>query len=301
MFFSFPDEYITPNVQNPEKNYKRSNPMNMDRAKLTLNLAVFLTLTSACSLPFQGAVQPTATPDEPISASAPESTTAPDSAPEAATTPTASPTFDSSGGSGGSGSGSGGSGDPGSGDPGSGDPGSGGGQAGQDPCLIGLWAVDNDSMAQYLTTALNQGGEVDYFTVTEITGGLFLSFDDAGKMAISSEDYLIKVLFAPGANLQLDMEMYLVAAGSSDYTTDGQTITGTNRDYVAAGIPFDSVLTSGYDGDEAIVIEVNPSWFLATVTEDSDDPHTGSYICQGDTLSLMSNPYGPVQFQRVQN
>jgi hypothetical protein len=134
--------------------------------------------------------------------------------------------------------------------------------------------------------------------VTEITGDLFLSFDDAGKMAVSSEDYWIQVLFAPDANLQLDMEMFLVAEGSSDYTADGQTITGTNRDYVSTGIPFDSVLTAGSEGGEAIVIEVDPSWFLAVVTEDTDDPHTGSYTCQGDNLSLTSNPYGPVEFNR---
>jgi hypothetical protein len=53
-------------------------------------------------------------------------------------------------------------------------------------------------------------------------------------------------------------------------------------------------------GGDTIVLDVDPSWFLASFSETSDDPHSGEYTCSGDTLFLTSNPLGAVQFNRVE-
>lgn len=259
-------------------------------------LFVSLFALASCQLPGSAAVDPTATSaavdDDPPD---PEATETPEAAPDPTATPTATPTGIVVG----SGSSDPGSGYPGPGDPGSGYPGP-GGQAGVDPCLVGLWAADNESMAAYLTRALNQGGEVDFFTVTEITGALFLSFSAEGKMAVASEDFLITVVFAPSENLTVDMQMVLVAAGEADYTADGQTITNTNRNYASAGLAQDAVLEAVSGGESVITMEVDPSWFLATASDNTDDPNTGAYVCSLETLHLTSNPHGPVQFNRVE-
>lgn len=162
-----------------------------------------------------------------------------------------------------------------------------------DPCLYGTWTVENESVAQYLATALNQGGTVDFFSVPEITGLMQMSFDEQGEMTVSSEDYLIYLLFAPSDALQIDIDMELAANGTATYQADGEHLTNFNRDISVTGSPLDSVLQAIQDGETVVVMEVTPEWFLGEVSEEGGEPAQSSYTCAGDSLTITSNEYGP--------
>jgi hypothetical protein len=167
-----------------------------------------------------------------------------------------------------------------------------------DSCLVGTWAVDPESMAAYLMTAMNQGGE-QLFTVDSIEGDLFMTFTSSGEMSMNSNDYRLKILFST-AGLNFEMNMVLDAAGTATYTADGANISNWNRNYVSSGNPLEALLSAVSGSGSEIVFAVTPDWFTAGIVEiDGDEPSEATYMCEGDTLSLQPTEYGPVLFNRV--
>lgn len=171
---------------------------------------------------------------------------------------------------------------------------------GLDPCLYGLWTVDNDSMAQYLETALNQHNAATLFDITEITGLMQISFNSAGEMALSSDDYNIQIGIALSEQVSIDMEMVLIADGVAEYQADGTHLTSKYADFVVGGIPIESVLQAVGSGGSSIAISVSPDWFLGAITEEVDDNGAGVYTCSDTTLTLQTNEYGAISLTRTQ-
>ena len=172
---------------------------------------------------------------------------------------------------------------------------------GLDPCLYGLWTAENESMAAYLENAMNQNGQTDFFSVTDITGILQMSFDDAGEMGMYSEDYLIPVAISFSEEVSMDLLIELRATGTADYTADGAVLENRNTNLEVSGNPLDSVLTAVAEGESTIIMDVNPDWFLGTITEDAGtDSGTAIYTCSESTFTLQTTEYGVVEFSRTE-
>ena len=172
---------------------------------------------------------------------------------------------------------------------------------GLDSCLYGVWTADNESMAEYLENAMNQNGMTDFFTVSDITGILQMSFNDSAEMGMLSEDYLIPVAISFSEEVNMNLLIELRATGAADYTADGMVLTNRNTDLEVSGNPLDSVLTAVSEGDSTIIMDVNPDWFLGTITEEAGDSSgTATYTCSENTFKLQTTEYGAVTFTRTE-
>lgn len=167
-----------------------------------------------------------------------------------------------------------------------------------DPCLIGIWAVDHESMSNYLTTAMNQTEEV-LFSVSQISGNLFMIFDENGVMGADSEDFQIIMTFNTGVEgVGFEFTYLIEAEGTAQYSADGSSVTNWDHDYTFASDPLSAFGEISSNGD-TYVINVTPDWFVSANPGGGEDA-TGTYNCSGDTLSFMPNEYGPIVFLRVE-
>ncbi|MBW8012914.1 MAG: hypothetical protein FVQ83_16980 [Chloroflexi bacterium] len=168
----------------------------------------------------------------------------------------------------------------------------------QDSCLVAVWAVDPDSMSTYLSSAMNQSSEV-LFVVSQVSGDLFLYFDNNGEMGTSSEDFQIIVSLDAGlSEVSFEFTFILEASGTAQYSANGTTITNWDQDYEFVGDPL-SAIGEISSGESTIVIAINPGWFVG-LDYDGGDEATATYACSGNTLTLIANEYGTIVFSRIE-
>lgn len=250
------------------------------RKKVFLIFFILIFAAAACSAP---AAAPPAPTETPTATPAPTATT--EATPEPSSTPEDTD-LDSGGDAAGPGGGE--------------DSSSVGGAAMLDPCLYGTWTIDNESMAQYLSNALNQNGQVDLFSITAVEGSMQLSFNPAGEMTMRSEDYFIQVSITLSEQVSMETNIILVASGTAEYQADGTYLTNRFADFEVSGLPMEGVLSAIGEGGDAVIIEVTPDWFLGTITEEDGSGGTGMYTCSDTTLALQTNEYGAVSMTRTE-
>ncbi len=174
-----------------------------------------------------------------------------------------------------------------------------------DPCLLGVWEVDNDSFEQFILGIIeNQGGIPNMpggaELILEITGSNYVEFLEEGDLTTRRDAYTISI----GITGYTTFDTVIDSQGTATYTADGETMEVTNAvDYVnsiqasVSGVPISINQTPGastynFFGTTASGPGLDPS--------DGPQETSGSYVCTEETLTLDQEAYGELLFNRVE-
>ncbi len=175
-----------------------------------------------------------------------------------------------------------------------------------DPCLLGVWEVDNDSFEEYIKRAVDsQGGLQDLprgmELRLEIDGHYYVEFKENSEMLSRRDNFTITsgAVGFPGLNTIIDSQ------GNGEYSTsDGKQLSLYNLvDYVN--------LVEAYIDDMPINVNMTPgastySMFGASSSgpgydnDSGEDNFSSPYVCDEDVLILDHPEFGELIFNRVE-
>jgi len=175
-------------------------------------------------------------------------------------------------------------------------------EASCDPCLLGVWKVDNEAFSQYMmdvfvltgvdfTQSLQGMGEFYLYT----SGDYFLGFGEGGEMGTWRKNFTVTV----GITNLTSWDTVIESVGKGNYSADGLHLTISDL--------YDQVISStAYQGDADISEDVTDVYlFRPSYSADlSDEDPTKSdgrkqYKCDKDQLVIYNEPERPLVFDRA--
>ncbi len=170
-----------------------------------------------------------------------------------------------------------------------------------DPCLLGVWEVDNDSFEEFMMGVMQSLGEsLPAGFTQEINGHYYTEFNEEGEMLTRRDGFSI----AFGLEGNKTMTTIIDSQGKGNYSADGERIKFTQvTDYVNQvearldNVPF-SISQAPGAGSATIFGQTAgiPGY------EDDNQPQSssGSYVCKQETLLIDQDQYGEILFNRVE-
>jgi hypothetical protein len=162
-----------------------------------------------------------------------------------------------------------------------------------DPCLLGTWAVDGNSYANYLKRVFASGGQsVDIY----VGGKLYLQFKEDGDLATRRDGLEVSTSIANSPSLVTTID----GQGSGEYSSDGDSLTFTNVSSVTnkVKIRIEGVEIPGGTGSQMGTFGL----FDGPPRSSADGgptSHKTGYTCELQTLEMDFPQFGQVTFNRV--
>lgn len=170
-----------------------------------------------------------------------------------------------------------------------------------DPCLLGVWEVDNDSFEEFILGVMQSSGEAmpsDF--VLEIDGHYYTEFNEDGEVLFRRDGLSIGI----GADEAMVVTTIIDSQGSGIYTADGEIMKVYQvTDYVNKleaklnGVPFS---TSQTPGAGTATIFGQSSAIPGVENSNEAQESSGSYVCTEETLTINQDKYGELLFNRVE-
>jgi len=162
-------------------------------------------------------------------------------------------------------------------------------------CLPGTWAIDHQSVINYMTLSMI-GVEEFGFTALGSEGKLELQISP-GQVNLLAENFKVKVDINIGGIASVNIfNVSVQANGSANYTASDNSILLTGISYNAVGT-MESAITYSMNFDQ-LLNTAKDLGFAAGVTNPVTTA-TLTYTCTGDVLSIVVNPHAAVTFRRV--
>jgi len=174
-----------------------------------------------------------------------------------------------------------------------------------DPCLLGIWYMDNEVFASYLESSMNEavaedGAEGVDFEVQKVEGSLILQFSEKGSMALSSAGLNVPVSASIGGAQAMESEVTVTASGSATYSADGEVVSGS--DFVAESEGTGGVDFGQFSTGEVTVHITLPQLIQIGTTFGAEAPDLSetetSYACSEGSLRWMTDQPNPLLFLR---
>ncbi|TES89882.1 MAG: hypothetical protein E3J88_05160 [Anaerolineales bacterium] len=162
-------------------------------------------------------------------------------------------------------------------------------------CLPGTWAIDHQSVINYMTLSMIGVGEFG-FTALGSEGKLELQISP-GQVNLLAENFKVKVGVNIGGVASINIfNVSVQANGSANYTASNTSILFTGISYNAVGT-MESAITFSMNFDQ-LLNTAKDLGFAAGVTNPVTTV-TLIYTCSGDIMSIVVNPHASVTFHRV--
>ncbi|MBN2043817.1 MAG: hypothetical protein JW757_02255 [Anaerolineales bacterium] len=171
-----------------------------------------------------------------------------------------------------------------------------------DPCLLGVWAVDNDSFEEYILRIAEDAGPIEGGgeLTLEVNGFNYLEFKDDARLITRRVDFAITTGVS---SYDTTFTTVIDSQGSGTYSSDGEKI------QVFKLADFVNSIYATVDG-YPIAVSQTPSTgtysFFGTtasgpgLNQDSAPENAGgAYVCDKETLTVTQPEYGPILFNRV--
>ena len=170
-----------------------------------------------------------------------------------------------------------------------------------DPCLLGVWEIDNDSFEEFILGVMRSSGEnlpADF--AQEINGHYYTEFNEEGEMLTRRDGFSITF----GLEENMVMTTIIDSQGNGYYSADGELIKFTQvTDYVNQvearlnNVPLSINQTPGAGSATFL----GQSSALPGYENDIESQaSSGSYVCTEETLTLDQANYGVLLFNRVE-
>lgn len=175
-----------------------------------------------------------------------------------------------------------------------------------DPCLLGVWEVDNNSFEEYINRLLDsQGGLADFppgmELLLEIEGNYYVEFNENRELLTRRVNFTIN----SGAVGYPSLKTVIDSQGNGEYsTTDGEKLSFYNL------VDYANKVEGSIDG-MPINVNMMPggstySMFGASSTgpglenDLSSDNATSDYTCDKEELMIVDLEFGELKFNRVE-
>lgn len=162
-------------------------------------------------------------------------------------------------------------------------------------CLPGTWAIDHQSVINYMTLSMIGVGEFG-FTALGSEGKLELQISP-GQVNLLAENFKVMVGVNIGGVASINIfNVSVQANGSANYTASDTSIVLTGISYNAVGT-MESAITFSMNFDQ--LFNTAKDLGFATGVTNPVTTATLTYTCSGDVLSIVVNPHAAVTFRRV--
>jgi hypothetical protein len=172
-----------------------------------------------------------------------------------------------------------------------------------DPCLLGAWAIDNDSFEDFiLRLSENQDMPADAgdFTI-EIEGFNYIEFNEDARFITRRDAYAITI---GASNYDATFTTVIDSQGGGVYSADGENLQVSQiTDYVnsidafMAGVP---ISLSQTPGSGTYNFFGNTTSGPGLTQQEGPQKASGTYVCEEDILVIDQPVYGEVLFNRVE-
>ena len=176
-----------------------------------------------------------------------------------------------------------------------------------DPCLLGVWAVNNDSFEDYILRIMEDSGEMPDLNgaeiALEIEGRNYLEFKVEGKLNTRRDAFAI----ATGlSNTENWITTIIDSQGTGTYSADGEELKVFGlTDYVnsitaqVGGVPISMSQTPGATTVNIFGQTANVPGASGAGISDGPQQASASYVCGDETLTVDQPDYGELLFDRV--
>jgi len=176
-----------------------------------------------------------------------------------------------------------------------------------DPCLLGVWAVNNDSFEDYILRIMEDSGEMPDLNgseiVLEIEGRNYLEFKVEGKLNTRRDAFTIATGLSNTDNWITTM---IDSQGTGTYSADGEKLKVFGlTDYVnsitaqVGGVPISMSQTPGATTVNIFGQTADVPGASGAGVGDGPQQASGTYVCDEETLTVDQPDYGELLFDRV--
>jgi len=176
-----------------------------------------------------------------------------------------------------------------------------------DPCLLGVWAVNNNSFEDYILRIMQDSGEMPDLNgaeiVLEIEGRNYLEFKVEGKLNTRRDAFTIATGLSNTENWITTM---IDSQGTGTYSADGEELKVFGlTDYVnsitaqVGGVPISVSQTPGATTVNIFGQTSNVPGIGGAGNSDGPQQASASYVCDDETLTVDQPGFGELLFDRV--
>ncbi|MDJ0754978.1 MAG: hypothetical protein QNJ45_15755 [Ardenticatenaceae bacterium] len=179
-----------------------------------------------------------------------------------------------------------------------------------DPCLLGHWAIDNESFARRIEAlfAANAGADLGGLTLkVEVSGADYVTFQEDGKFTTQRVGFkqvmTVNGMRVGGGELGVSTD----AKGGGEYAADGDFLTVmsivSNVDQVTATFNDDVPVETAVLQDDSATFTGPFGTYTTEQPNELDDSQSKlppyPYLCDAQTLMMVVPDFGEIQLNRT--
>lgn len=178
-----------------------------------------------------------------------------------------------------------------------------------DPCLLGRWAIDNESFARRIEELFVANAGVDLGGLTlkvEVSGADYVTFQEDGKFTTQRIGFK-QVMTVNGMSVGGGLGVSTDARGGGEYAADGDFLTvmsiASNVDEVTATFNDDAPIETAVLQDDSATFTGPFGTYTTEQPNELDDRQSNlapyPYLCDAQTLTMMVPDFGEIQLNRT--